>query len=837
MLNSKVNNWAMELEAFNIQFDYIKGSSNILVDTLSRLIAIDPDTPTMPEEPGYEFGYAIFEEFPKVKTKTYEVNEIFVGTDKEIFKNDPELQSCLQCIENPIAPQRLKQYQQQDTNMEILKHKLQNNRLDKEYYSLDAQILLRSDHKPLEKFLLKNMLNSKVNNWAMELEAFNIQFDYIKGSSNILVDTLSRLIAIDPDTPTKPEEPGYEFGYAIFEEFPKVKTKTYEVNEIFVGTDKEIFKNDPELQSCLQCIENPIAPQRLKQYQQQDTNMEILKHKLQNNRLDKEYYSLDAQILLRSDHKPLEKFLLKNMLNSKVNNWAMELEAFNIQFDYIKGSSNILVDTLSRLIAIDPDTPTKPEEPGYEFGYAIFEEFPKVKTKTYEVNEIFVGTDKEISKNDPELQSCLQCIENPIAPQRLKQYQQQDTNMEILKHKLQNNRLDKEYYSLDENELLPRKVIDGGHKFHAIYLPSVLIFQVLWTAHDDLGHNGFPRTYAAIKGVFFWKGMKEDIRKHCKTCATCQLHKLENVKFERKIFKPSLQPMDFICMDLIGEFHPPTSCGHHYALTAVCMLTGFTWCVPLKTKTAEEVAKAYMDHIYCNFGGSIKILTDNGTEFKNKLFKEVISKLGTEFSIHSPPYRPQSNGKIEGFHRFLKMCIGKHINYGLEWDELTPMATACYNFFPNCSARESAFFVMFGRDPINKLNMLLHAARRYFHDDNGLTNLEVLKNIYQVVAQQLLNSRERYVKKHHNQQRSESPVQAGDLILIKDNTAKSFKPLYKGNYRVVKVHGNNVKIRDYRGNISMVHVTDMKKITLMEQVADEYEKLSKEGRFSKKCIP
>ena len=35
----------------------------------------------------------------------------------------------------------------------------------------------------------------------------------------------------------------------------------------------------------------------------------------------------------------------------------------------------------------------------------------------------------------------------------------------------------------------------------------------------------------------------------------------------------------------------------------------------------------------------------------------------------------------------------------------------------------------------------------------------------------------------------------------------------------------------------MVHVTDMKKITLTEQVADEYEKLGNEGRFSKKCIP
>ena len=47
----------MELEAFNIQFDYMKGSNNILADTLSRLISINPDTPTTPEEPGYEFGY------------------------------------------------------------------------------------------------------------------------------------------------------------------------------------------------------------------------------------------------------------------------------------------------------------------------------------------------------------------------------------------------------------------------------------------------------------------------------------------------------------------------------------------------------------------------------------------------------------------------------------------------------------------------------------------------------------------------------------------------------------------------------------------------------------
>ena len=216
------------------------------------------------------------------------------------------------------------------------------------------------------------------------------------------------------------------------------------------------------------------------------------------------------------------------------------------------------------------------------------------------------------------------------------------------------------------------------------------------------------------------------------------LHRSENVKFKRKLFHSSISPMDFICMDLIDEFHPPTRHGHCFVLTACCMLTGFTWCVPLKTKTEDEVVTAYKDYIACPFGGSVKILIDNGNEFKNKLFKEVVTKLGTEMSIHSPPYRPQFNGKIEGFHRFLKACITKHINHGLEWDELIPIAIACYNYFPNCSTQESAFFLMFGRDPINKLNQMLHEARRYFHNENGTPDLEALKNIYQVVASQLM---------------------------------------------------------------------------------------------------
>ena len=159
-------------------------------------------------------------------------------------------------------------------------------------------------------------------------------------------------------------------------------------------------------------------------------------------------------------------------------------------------------------------------------------------------------------------------------------------------------------------------------------------------------------------------------------CPVCILHRRELVKFKRKLFHPSMSPMDFICMDLIGEIHPPTRCGHCFALTAYCMFTGFTWRIPSKTKAAAEVVTAYKNHIHCNFGGSVKIFTDNGTEFKNKCLKEVIEKLRNEMSIHSPLYRPQSNGKIEGFNKFLKAFITKLINHGLKCNEVGQMATA-----------------------------------------------------------------------------------------------------------------------------------------------------------------
>ena len=136
------------------------------------------------------------------------------------------------------------------------------------------------------------------------------------------------------------------------------------------------------------------------------------------------------------------------------------------------------------------------------------------------------------------------------------------------------------------------------------------------------------------------------------------------------------------------------------ALTVICMLTGYVFCVTLKTKTAEEVIQAYIYNIYSKFGGSMKTLSDNGTEFKNKIFEQVAKELGVVHKLYTPPYHPASNARIEGIHAFLKACIAKHVVQQLEWDVLVSLACAAYNFIPNEHSKESPFFLMFGRDPV-----------------------------------------------------------------------------------------------------------------------------------------
>ena len=310
------------------------------------------------------------------------------------------------------------------------------------------------------------------------------------------------------------------------------------------------------------------------------------------------YYLEDADVTLRSDHLPLKKFLAKNTLNSKVNNWAIEISPFRITFEYIKGIKNTLADTMSRLIDIDPQVQPEPE--GYEFGYYIFDELPSLEVSDIEATSGSITNIETEDASDNNFQKF------PINDDVLHKLQQEDAFCKNILNQIEKGNITDGQLYLVKDKILKRYVLEGDNTYETIVVPRALTAQILRMAHDELGHNGTHRTYTILKRLYYWKGLKPSVEKHIKMCYQCQRRNKQVVKYATLHFDIATFPMQFISMDLIGEFHPPTNRNHRYALTVICMLTGYVFCVPLKTKTAEEVIQAYIDNVYSKFGGSLK---------------------------------------------------------------------------------------------------------------------------------------------------------------------------------------------------------------------------------------
>ena len=224
----------------------------------------------------------------------------------------------------------------------------------------------------------------------------------------------------------------------------------------------------------------------------------------------------------------------------------------------------------------------------------------------------------------------------PISNDTLSKLQQKDVFCKNLLNQIEKGNIIEGQLYVVKDKLLKRYVIDGDNTYETTVVPRAITTQILQMAHDELGHNGTHRTYTLLKRLFYWKGLKPSVEKHIKMCYQCQRRNKKVVKYATLQFDVATFPMHFISMDLIGEFHPPTSKKNRYALTVICMLTGNVFCVPLKTKTDEEFIQAYIDNVYSKFGGSVKILSDNGTEFKNIIFDQVAKELGVEYKLYPP---------------------------------------------------------------------------------------------------------------------------------------------------------------------------------------------------------
>ena len=254
------------------------------------------------------------------------------------------------------------------------------------------------------------------------------------------------------------------------------------------------------------------------------------------------------------------------------------------------------------MIQIDSEVELPQEEEGKEFGYIPFQQLPEVQTEviteclandSYDLANQAQGGKSKDTLQEPRLATSSLALQHdekttidlpinlPVPDAELRKLQEQDKETRRLIDLFNSGKMDKKLYSMD-NYILKRVLVEDGIMYYPVVLPDLLRDCVLMLAHDKQGHNGALRVYNSIRRLYYWKGMKKQIRSHCSRCITCAKFNTKAQEFVKSHFTSPLQPMEFISMDLIGEFSPPSSQGHRYALTAVCMLTSYTWCIPLK---------------------------------------------------------------------------------------------------------------------------------------------------------------------------------------------------------------------------------------------------------------
>ena len=159
---------------------------------------------------------------------------------------------------------------------------------------------------------------------------------------------------------------------------------------------------------------------------------------------------------------------------------------------------------------------------------------------------------------------------------KLVELQCQDECTRLIKLLKENKMLPRKPYFL-RKDVLYRVVKEDTFDYEVVMLPKALIGHVLMKAHNNLGHNGIQHTYTLVQHLYYWKGMKNMINNHVKTCKKCQGRNRQIVKYLELHFDAMTFPMEFISMDLIEELHLPSSKGYKYAFTFICMLSSYVF--------------------------------------------------------------------------------------------------------------------------------------------------------------------------------------------------------------------------------------------------------------------
>ena len=368
------------------------------------------------------------------------------------------------------------------------------------------------------------------------------------------------------------------------------------------------------------------------------------------------------------------------------------------------------------------------------------------------------------------------------------------------------------------DRLKPHKLVNGNSILCDESLPHprpyvpVANRLSIFTHLHSMSHPGVKASTQLVCARYFWPCMKRDIKKMVNECLTCQQNKVHrHIKTETKhpIF-PHTDRFQTVHLDIIGPLPPsrisnsPFSSELKYVVTMIDRATRWFESIPVADITAETVAHAFLTGWVSRFGVPLSLVTDQGRQFESSLFHELSGIIGFH-RLRTSPHHPQTNGKLERYHRTLKTALKTHKT---DWLKALPIVQLSLRCIPN----ETGYcpFTAVTGAPIllphfsfdqNQQSMTEKQRSQYIQ--------ELAQRMSEITFSSLANGNHHCSTKH-----SLAPapqIKIGDFAWVRiDRVRRPLEAPYQGPFKIIDKSNKVVKLELPGGKVTTISLDRIK---------------------------
>ncbi len=191
---------------------------------------------------------------------------------------------------------------------------------------------------------------------------------------------------------------------------------------------------------------------------------------------------------------------------------------------------------------------------------------------------------------------------------------------------------------------------DAETEVTQVVISSSLVVTVLKLLHDtpQEGHPGRDRTLYMARAKYHRPAMRLDIEKHIGQRLSCAETKGTTQRGPILEHPLPAGPFDVEGIDILQL--PRSIQGSIYVLVCIDHFNRFTVLAPLPNKSTTITAYAIFCHLICHYTTPCVLLSDNGTEFKNQVLRDICTQIHIQQAFITS-HHPASNGLVEHINR------------------------------------------------------------------------------------------------------------------------------------------------------------------------------------------